>query len=663
MKGWTVGSLITSLVEMLGDPYFTLPSPWDILNKISLDGLSIKFDLRSGVKNRVSASYSLPSPVNFGFFTLKGLVFKQVDGKVTLAIDGSVTVPGLSGSPLFPADPVKDPGQDVKDMPTVPGRGNAYFHLYLLALGQRIAIYEPGAFNSTKAVIEALADIPPSDGANLPFNPTELKKGQPYYNRSSNWLAAMHFGVLQIPSTDKYSIDLMLVFNDPNLYGLRLALSGEKVKVLDGLAIDVLYKKITDDIGCYQIEFTLPSVLRNLEFGAISVTLPVIGIQIYTNGDFLIDFGFPYNQDFSRSFTMQAIILGVPVLGSGGFYFGKLSNATATNLPATTKGTFNPVIVFGLGAQLGIGKTVDKGILKAGFSITVFGIIEGTIAAWHPYEIGNRGNPQEVQGDYYFRITGTFGIIGKLYGSVDFAIIKADVNLTVTVYVQIAYESFRKIPLTLYASVQVSVKVKIDLGIFSFSISFSFSASITEQLTIGSDSVAPWDGSKQLESAVRPQFGSNKALLETRALPLPRTLFEHGVLGQPFRLDFTKPHSAMRAAKADGRDVNKSEIELSVFTQFTVLARENADYPQQEGGLVLLFTMDAPQATSSSTADPGGETSFGKLCGTLLQWLIASVVPEPGLPLPPVPPGLRPSSWWSFSPPISTSSCRLWTPN
>src|SRR5262249_18621130 len=160
--------------------------------------------------------------------------------------------------------------------------------------------------------------------------------------------------------------DFMIVFNDPNLYGARLALSGDKVKVLSGLAIDVLYKKITDDIGCYQIEFTLPSVLRNLDFGAFSVTLPVIGLQIYTNGDFLIDFGFPYNMDFSRSFTVQGIIYGVPVLGSGGFYFGKLSNATAPNLPPTKLGTFDPVIVFGLGAQLGVGRYIDKGILKAG---------------------------------------------------------------------------------------------------------------------------------------------------------------------------------------------------------------------------------------------------------------------------------------------------------
>jgi hypothetical protein len=625
LTGWTVGSLITALVEMIGDPYFTLPEPWSVLNSISLNGFSLEINLTKGVTNRVTAKYTLPSPITLGFITIKGVQFLQANGKTTLAIDGSTTVPGLNSQPLF--NPAAG-GQDVKDMPTVPGRGNAYFDLKLLALGQRISIAGAPTFKSTQQVIKALETIPPSGGSTIPFDPSKQDAGQPYYNVAADWLAAMHFGILQIPNTANYCIDFMVVFSDPDLYGLRLALNGDKMKVLAGLAIDVLYKKVTDDIGCYQIEFTLPNALRNLDFGAFSVTLPTIGLQIYTNGDFLVDFGFPYNMDFSRSFTVQAIIFGIPVLGSGGFYFGKLSNATAPNLPATTKGTFHPVIVFGLGAQLGVGRYIDKGILKAGFSITVFGIIEGTLASWHPYQIGNNGQANEVQGDYYFKITGTFGIIGKLYGSIDFAIIKADVSLTVTVYVQISYESFRKIPLTLSASVQISVSVKIDLGLFSISISLSFSAHITEQLTIGSDSQAPWDPD---QASLTMSFAPSKALIEARRVPLPRTLHELGIHGRPLRLDFALPHAKFALAAAA-----KQALEITALTQFTVLAPEDASYAQQEGGLVLLFAMDAPLATGS---DPGGQTSFGKLCGGLLPWIIASVVPEPDTPLPPLGPG------------------------
>ncbi|UIJ71030.1 hypothetical protein [Aurantimonas sp. HBX-1] len=623
LSGWTVGGLITALVEMIGDPYFTLPSPWDILNQISLDGFSIAIDLSPGVTNRVTAKYKLPSPIDLGILKINGLQFLQVNGKVQLAIDGSTIIPSAKDSPLF--DPSKG-GEDVKKMPTVPGRGNAYFDLKLLALGQRIKIYDSGSFDSTQAVIKALSAVPPSTGGDMPFDPTQKVKGQPYYDASSNWLGALHLGLLRIGDTSVYSFDCMIVFNDPDLYGLRIALNGDKVKVLAGLAIDVLYKKITDDIGCYQIEFTLPSALRNLDFGAVSVTLPSIGLQIYTNGDFLVDFGFPYNMDFSRSFTVQGIIYGVPVLGSGGFYFGKLSNATAPGLPPTTQGTFHPVIVFGLGAQLGIGRTIDKGILKAGFSITVFGIIEGTIAAWHPFDAGNTGSANEVQGDYYFKISGTFGIIGKLFGSVDFVVIKADVSLTVIVYAKISYESYRKIPLVLSASVQVSVSISIDLGLFSIKISFSFSASITEELTIGSDGKAPWDDPHSALAATA-LLGRDGALAIQRARPLPRTLFELGITGRPLSLDFARPHALLRAAPKAA----PAAINLTALTQFTVLAAEGADYSQQEAALVLLFAMDAP--TADGKAGDGADTSFGRLCAALLPWIIASVAVEIDVPL------------------------------
>ena len=43
LTGWTLGQLIESMVQMVADPYFTLPSPWDLLNKISLSGLSLSF--------------------------------------------------------------------------------------------------------------------------------------------------------------------------------------------------------------------------------------------------------------------------------------------------------------------------------------------------------------------------------------------------------------------------------------------------------------------------------------------------------------------------------------------------------------------------------------------------------------------------------------------
>lgn len=605
LSDWTVGAIIEQMVQALGDPYFTLPEPWSLLNQISLNGLELVIDLSGGGAPSVYGAYRLPSPLNLGFVTVNGLEVRRLQGpdasqpgKVTLVIDGETNIGALKDSDLF--NPHSD-GQDVQEMPDVPGRGSSLFKLQLLALGQHVAIAGAPEFENVAEVIAALKAIPGSDGPENPVDPTSTVPGQPYYDPNSNWLAALHFGVLYVGKDPAF--DMMVVFNDPALYGLRLAFANKKAKVLEGLKIDILYKKVTDEVGLYQIEFSFPGVLRNLDFGAFAITLPDLGIKIYTNGDFLIDVGFPYNQDFSRSFTVQAIVYGVPVLGSGGFYFGKLSPATATQTPPTPYGTFDPVLLFGLGAQLGLGRTIDKGILKAGFSITIFGIVEGVIAPWHPYEPAHAGSGGLVQGDYYFWLQGTFGVIGKLYGTVDFAIVKASVELTVTVYARITYESFRAIPLGVYAGVSVKVSVKIGWGIFSISISFKFAASIEVNLTIGSNQTAPWDAGYALDRAYRRRLD--------RLAGCVAPLSVGPLVFKPL----------VRAAADD-----KPTLTLVPTPQFTVTGPAAGDLADQRGAFVFLLSISAPVA---GDPDPADGTDFETLCAALFSWVIDAVqVPD-----------------------------------
>lgn len=617
LKGWSLGTLIQALVRTLGDPYFTLPSPWNLLDQVSLDGLSVSVSLKSDVQNRLSASYTLSSPINLGFVTIKGLIFRRdTTGQVTLAIDGSISPVLLDSVP--PAEKQKlrnlmspNTGQDVRDMPSIPGRGEESFKLFLLVLGQRIGITGHTDFKNTKDVICALQDVPNTTGKTNPVDPNANQgsppKGVPYYNQSNNWLIAAHLGLLKVGSA--WTVDAMLVFNDPDLYGLRLALAGPKAGGLAGLSVDVLYKKITDDIGVFQIEFTFPDAIRNLNFGTVSITLPEIGIKVYTNGDFFIDVGFPYNLDFRRSFSIAAIVYGVPVLGAGGFYFGKLSNATATQVPKTTKGTFDPVVVFGLGLQLGLGYNFTKGPLSAGFAVTFFGIVEGVIAPWHPYDQSGQDSAlvaanDALQSDYYFKLSGTVGVIGLLYGKIDFAIIQASVNVKITLAAQITYESYRAIPLVVLASVDVSVKVKIDLGLFSISISLSFSTTVSATFVLGSDEPqrAPWYERPALVAAA-----SRRAML-----------LSAGPDAAHLRARLLTPRPKRVALRSVG---TIPTLTILAAPQFTVLAPEGAtDYQQQEGAFVFLLAMDAPEATRHEI--PSGETSFDQLCASFFPWVI-----------------------------------------
>jgi hypothetical protein len=617
LKGWSIGTLIQALVRTLGNPYFTLSSPWDLLNQISLDGLRVNVSLQSGqsFSQRLSASYELSSPISLGFINITGLTFRRdTNGQVTLAIEGS--------SPLADSDPafknLFDPskGQDVQQLPPVAGRGEEWFKLFLLVLGQRIGITGHSSFESTKEVICALQNVPKTTGKTNPVDPNADQggaKGLPYYDQSNNWIIAAHLGLMKVGST--WSIDAMLVFNDPNLYGLRLALAGDKMGGLANLVIDILYKKITDDIGVYQIEFTFPDIIRNLNFGAVSITLPQLGIKIYTNGDFFIDIGFPYNLNFQRSFSIAAIVYGVPVLGSGGFYFGKLSNATSTQVPKTELGTFDPVIEFGLGLQLGLGYNFEKGPLKAGFALTVFGIIEGVIAPWHPYnssgtDLARASSGGALQSDYYFKVSGTVGIIGLLYGSVDFAIISASVNVKIVLSLQITYQCYREIPVIASASVTISLKVKINLGLFSISISLSFSTSVSATFIIGENRTAPWEvGQADVHEALfapRPFLRGPDA-----AARLARTLRP-----RPKRLAPAMMHKLALAAAPD----QVPTLNLLAGAQYTVLAPEGATAASQnQGAFVFLLAMDAPDPGAGVAAQ---KTSFDFLAQAYFPWVI-----------------------------------------
>ncbi|MBC7042385.1 hypothetical protein, partial [Salmonella enterica] len=74
-------------------------------------------------------------------------------------------------------------------------------------------------------------------------------------------------------------------------------------------------------------------------------TLGIIAVDVYTDGGFVVDLGYPVNGDYTRAFTVEAGVF----IGRGGFYFGVLQSGTSDRLPAITNGNFAPAIVAGLG--------------------------------------------------------------------------------------------------------------------------------------------------------------------------------------------------------------------------------------------------------------------------------------------------------------------------
>ena len=107
-----------------------------------------------------------------------------------------------------------------------------------------------------------------------------------------------------------------------------------------------------------------------------------------------------------------------------------------------------------------------------------------------------------MQDGYFFSITGTLGVLGRLYGSVDFAIIKADLNLEIKIYVRVTFASYEPIPITARASVDVSLSVMINLGLFkiTFHLSFKCHVEATFVLENPMKPPAPWGEEKEVDS-------------------------------------------------------------------------------------------------------------------------------------------------------------------
>lgn len=633
----TLGSVIETMVTWLTGTPFSLDAPWNVLDSIKLSNVGLKYIFNSKDKSRNKVTFNVKiGPIDLGFARIDGIDIgyqsKGPDRGVMVTLNG-----------FFPWNIGNDAVGDVNALgpwdtskpgtaPAPSGNGNKYFDLRLLALGQHVTAPGFATAETVQQAIAVMRDLPDPEDGKIPLIT---------FDGASDWLVGMEFGVLKLGDNSQkktdgralthgvpellgeqteagnktaangYFLTMQVVFNDPHIYGLRIALEGEPAKIFKGLDFQIMYRQISDTVGVYQAEIALPDVMRFISVGAYSITLPVFAIAIYTNGDFQVDIGFPWNADFSRSFSIEAIIYpGIPVLGSAGFYFGKLSSATTKRVPQITNGTFNPVLVFGFGLQLGFGKSIRYGILSAGFSLTAVGILEGVIAKFNPYQLtGPDSNNKQVQGAYYFWLRGTVGIIGKVFGTVDFAIIKANVNIEVRLLLELSYESYVSIAMTVLASVDVSVSVKIDLGLFSISIHFSFSMRLKETFTIKNGGTAPWllaDGSARSLRGRSPE----RRLRALRAVP-----------------------QSVRAPVWSNLQAATSKAPLSGYASVGLtMARDEWGGAQQLPCYVAMLFIDSVAAanvdrTSAALKAAGGQddSSFETLAKMVLRWAVAAL--------------------------------------
>lgn len=593
MGDLSFGEILEYLVNLAAPGLdFKLSSPWDALNQINFKDLALVVDLKN---RKVTVSYD--QDVNLGFIHIKsiGFCYEKVNGNssIKLSFSGRFFDQEYSIADNNPLE------WDVvnEDPPPVPAEGPRLLDLRYVGLGQHVSLSDTTRLNRVGDVISALREQmkPPQEAGQHPL--TQAGGTRMRFDSGSHILFGVDFTVLR-------TVTLSAIFNDPYLYGMLIALAGERSGSFSGLSFELLYKRVTDDIGVFKIVLQVPEAFRQLEFGEVSVTLPIIKVDIYTNGNFKVDLGFPHGGNFADSFCVQVF----PFIGHGGFYFAVLTGATSERVPKVINGRFNPVLELGFGLNVGVGKDINRGVLSAGASITVEAILEGVLAWFTP-------NSDSGHKALYYWLHGTAGIVAKVYGSVDFKVIKVSVSVEAKATVTFTIEAYEPIIVEMSASIEAKASIKV----LFVKVHFSFKMKIDLGFEIGSKKPTPWIlGSPAHNAPVTRKFRSMVALSkegEYTPLEVLEALSTDSIGGRSRKLKW-KPVRVFD----DFRQIN-----VSLIPSFTV----------SKGQLKVVMLMFVESSTPADAIEfetiehNGKEVPFNELLKGMLLWSISTYLGRP----------------------------------
>ncbi|MCB1129722.1 MAG: hypothetical protein KDN05_01240 [Verrucomicrobiae bacterium] len=317
--------------------------------------------------------------------------------------------------------------------------------LEYLAAGHRIKL--PGGKTTKEVVTNFKTILKNGEGT----DPCSLL-GSDALADTNAWVVAAHFSLAEL-------VQIWIAACDsPAVYGLRV----EMLK--SGFSADAMYRQLGPEDGVFSAEVSLPESLRTFQVGIATVRLPKLGLEIYTDGGFKVDLGYPWNNDFSRSFQLEIAIF----LGSGGFWFSYTSGLGADwiALPEPANGFTPPqtsdlkqyqAVSAGMAMRVGIGRSFEMGILRGEASLTVFSTLEGGIA----FRKGDRSRTPVLYG-----IRGTMGIMLRIWVEVNFIVLRATAEFCA--YALVGFEIRRVLALKGidHYGLTLPVRVFAEVGIY-----------------------------------------------------------------------------------------------------------------------------------------------------------------------------------------------------
>ncbi|HEU5129990.1 MAG TPA: hypothetical protein VFU12_18565 [Glycomyces sp.] len=499
--------------------------------------------------------------------------------------------PGRGAAPPEEEPPGKKT-QLVSFPPPLPDQGTPNFEVDYFGLGQKFGpTVDLNAEDPLKDAFDAL------EGHLTSNDPvTIIRELADYFHPDRGWFVAADIRLR--------GWRVRAIFNDPVLYGLEVTCASPG-DPFDGFLFEILYQKLGPHLGVYYGALTIPKAFRQIDLGAVALTLPAFKIWIYTNGDFKVSVGWPLGPD--------SIGVAVAVFtGGGGFYFAKLRsgddpNHAAKAGPASREATpdYNPVLEFGLAVWLGLGRSIEKGPFSATLSLTLQGTFQGLLA-WEAPADGRAASLSRAPDYHWF--AATVGIVGQLQGSIDLKVIRLSVLVRLSVTAGIAFES----GYGTVAEVVARVDAEASITIVFVTISVSFHTTIAETFTLSTGEHGP-------ASLNGPQ---NEAFQWMRGSPPKREAAPAVAAGPAFESLYAPGRPVIEgiAEASDAPAAEPVDVGLGFLLHPSAVYRSDA----ATGSAVALLTIACPPQDDARQKET---TDWERLVGAFAVWLLDTWAP------------------------------------
>lgn len=269
------------------------------------------------------------------------------------------------------------------------------------------------------------------------------------YNTESEWFVALSGKVAN--AGEAYAL-----YNPPTMFGGELELK-------DLFTISLLYKQISPEVGLYTGSLLLSEKLRSIDVGAVRLQIPKISAQMDTDGGYGVNIGLNLSRpdDFTNSAGAEVTIFK----GNAGVYYAKLHGSAFSRMPkAIVKGAdnrhvYSPVTQIMLAGRFGLGREFNKGILRAGASITIYGVLSGMWGKKNEEYKGNLTRAHwETLPSQYSIYWGEVGILAEIYGVLDFSITRFRLEARLLIGVGTVFETWQGTIAYIRGSISFSVR-------------------------------------------------------------------------------------------------------------------------------------------------------------------------------------------------------------